>query len=108
MAKTYDGFWDFYPFYLSQHLDRRCRVLHYIGTSLGIAIVVYAIITGRWSAALLAPVAGYAFAWAGHFFFEKNRPATFTYPLMSLQGDFVMLFQAATGRLRLPDGPPRP
>eukprot|EP00054_Salpingoeca_dolichothecata_P032135 m.265641 g.265641 ORF g.265641 m.265641 type:complete len:182 (-) comp29321_c0_seq1:118-663(-) len=41
---------------------------------------------------------GYGFAWAGHFFFEKNRPATFIYPAYSLISDFFMVFQIATGK----------
>ena len=36
-------------------------------------------------------IPGYAFAWIGHFIFEKNRPATFQHPFYSLMGDFVML-----------------
>ena len=103
MAQDYRTFRDFYPFYLSQHLDRRSRALHYLGTSLAVAAILCAVATGRWWLVLAAPFLGYGFAWAGHFFFEKNKPATFTYPVYSLTGDFVMLFEAATGRLRLPE-----
>ncbi|TAK93078.1 MAG: DUF962 domain-containing protein [Aquabacterium sp.] len=41
----------------------------------------------------------YGFAWVGHFRFERNRPATFTYPLYSLMGDWVMFWQTLTGKL---------
>lgn len=98
----YRCFADFYPFYLGEHANSVCRGLHYAGTSLVIATFVYALVTGRWSALWLIPIFGYGFAWAGHFFFEKNRPATFSHPLYSLLGDFVMFFQALTGRLRPP------
>jgi len=49
---------------------------------------------------LAMPLAGYGFAWIGHFFFEKNKPATFTYPLYSLAGDWVMYKDILTGRIR--------
>jgi len=45
-------------------------------------------------------VAGYFFAWVGHFFFEKNRPATFTYPLYSFMGDWVMWRDILTRRMK--------
>ena len=53
----------------------------------------------RWLVA--APIAGYGFAWIGHFFFEHNRPATFCHPLYSLAGDWVMFRDMLTGRIRL-------
>ena len=55
--------------------------------------------TGSWMLLWLLPVIGYGFAWIGHFVFEKNRPATFQYPLWSLIGDWVMLKDFLTGRL---------
>jgi hypothetical protein len=93
------GFTAFYPFYLSQHTDRTCRRLHFIGTTTGILAALYALSTlnFRWLAAGLA--AGYAFAWAGHFFFEKNRPATFTHPVYSFMGDWVMWKDMLTGKI---------
>ena len=45
------------------------------------------------------PFFGYGFAWFGHFVFEKNRPATFIYPLYSLGSDFVMFFHIVTGQI---------
>jgi hypothetical protein len=94
--QTYEDFW---PFYVSQHLNPTCRALHFVGTSLVLACAVLAVFDSpRWL--LLAPVAGYGFAWAGHFFFEKNRPATFTYPLWSLRGDFRMYRLMLLGRMK--------
>ncbi|MBI3542803.1 MAG: DUF962 domain-containing protein [Deltaproteobacteria bacterium] len=92
--KTYREFW---PYYLSQHRDRTCRRLHFTGTTLALTTVAVA---ANGHAALLAaaPVAGYGFAWVGHFFFEKNRPATFRYPLWSLRADFEMYFKMLLGR----------
>jgi len=97
----YRTFREFYPFYLSEHMHRTCRRLHFIGSWLVIGIVVLAIVRAdpRWL--LLAPVVGYGFAWAGHFFFEKNRPATFQYPLYSLAGDWVMFWDILKRRVSL-------
>jgi len=81
-------FADFYPFYLGEHRDPMCRRLHFMGTSIAVVLLVAAGVTGHWWLALVALVEGYAFAWAGHYFFEHNRPATFQYPLFSFMGDW--------------------
>jgi hypothetical protein len=99
--RRFAGFADFYPFYLSQHADRTCRRLHFAGSTLGLVALLYAFATldFRW---LLAGIgAGYAFAWVGHFFFEKNRPATFTHPVFSLLGDWVMWKDILTRKIKL-------
>jgi hypothetical protein len=98
--KRYATFREFYPYYLSEHENPTCRRLHFAGTSLVSACVVAAMVTGNAWWLVAAPVAGYAFAWVGHFFFERNRPATFTYPIYSLIGDWVMFGQMLTGRIR--------
>jgi len=95
----YRSFEEFYPFYLGEHSDPRTRVCHYVGTASGVGVLVAGLSLGAPLLVAAAPVAGYAGPWFGHFFFEKNRPATFRYPLWSLLGDFRMLFEAATGRL---------
>jgi len=89
----------FYPFYLSEHSNKTCRVLHYIGSSLVLACLGYALLTASFTLLWFLPVIGYGFAWVGHFFYEHNRPATFQYPLYSFMADWVMLAQAMTGRL---------
>ncbi|WP_345891362.1 DUF962 domain-containing protein [Pseudomonas chlororaphis] len=88
--KQFNSFAEFYPYYLSEHSNSTCRRLHFVGTTLVIFILAFAIGKGAWLLLLALPVAGYSFAWVGHFFFEKNRPATFQHPLYSLVGDFVM------------------
>jgi hypothetical protein len=100
MAGDFTSFKDFYPYYLSEHSDRTCRRLHFIGTALLIAVAVFATLTASWALLWLMPVVGYGFAWTGHFFFEHNRPATFKYPFYSLAGDFVMFRDMLTGRIR--------
>ncbi|PAU62105.1 Mpo1-like protein [Pseudomonas indica] len=96
----YTRFADFYPYYLQEHSNPVCRRLHYVGSLLVLAILAYAIGTQQWLWLLAMPFAGYGFAWVGHFVFEKNRPATFKYPLYSFMGDWVMLKDAFTGRIR--------
>jgi hypothetical protein len=100
MAQTFDSFSEFYPFYLAEHQNLTCRRLHFAGTSLIIAIVIYALISQNWIALWLLPVAGYGFAWIGHFFFEHNKPATFTYPFYSFVADWVMYKDILVGKLK--------
>lgn len=95
------SFADFYPYYLTQHSNRACRRLHFVGTSGVIAVGGYALLTQTWFALLLLPLLGYGFAWVGHFFFEKNKPAAFRNPLWSLRGDFVMFRDILTGRIAI-------
>ena len=96
----YRSFAEFYPFYLSQHANTVCRRLHFVGSLLVIAILTFSLVTVNFLWLLALPVVGYGFAWLGHFGFEKNKPATFTYPLYSLQGDWVMFFQMLTGKIK--------
>ncbi len=99
-GERYDTFAAFWPHYLREHARPETRALHYIGTALVIAIAVVAVVTGNWWLLVAMPLAGYFFAWLAHFTVEKNRPATFTYPLWSLGADFKMFGMWATGRLR--------
>ncbi len=95
-----NSFADFWPYYLREHSKPETRALHYVGTSLVVAIAAFAVATGRWWWLLAMPVAGYFFAWVGHFGVEKNRPATFKYPLWSLGADWKMWWLWLTGGLR--------
>ena len=101
MKDRYRTFRDFYPFYLSEHRHPLCRRLHFAGSMLVIVAIAAAAVTRNAWWLLAAPVAGYGFAWAGHFFFEKNRPATFSYPFYSLVGDWVMFGDIVRGKLPL-------
>ncbi|MBX7152000.1 DUF962 domain-containing protein [bacterium] len=100
METTFASFHDFYPYYLSEHSNSTCRKFHFFGTTLVLLTLVYVIITHQWILLWLMPIFGYGFAWAGHFFFEKNRPATFKYPFYSLAGDFVMYKDIWTGKVK--------
>ena len=99
-SPSFSTFAEFYPYYLSEHQDDACRRLHYAGSSLVILLLLYVLFSQNWLWRLAVPRAGYGFAWVGHFFFEHNKPATFRYPLYSLMGDWVMLRDAMTGRIR--------
>ena len=128
----------FWPYYMGEHRDPRCRVVHFVGTSgflltvlaclvdaplrFGgalVAMALFGLLAARMEAhrsaapALLAMILvaavgnpavlggvvfAYACAWAGHFLIEHNHPATFTYPLWSLAGDFRMFGRMLRGR----------
>lgn len=97
--KKYTTFRSFYNYYLTEHADSKNRMFHFIGTAFLLICFITGIITGKWWVFTLIPLLGYGFAWVGHFFIEKNRPATFTYPVYSLAGDFFMFWHMITGRI---------
>lgn len=97
--ERYKSFAEFWPFYLSEHSHPATRVLHLIGTSGGIALIVYLVASGRWWLFPLGLIVGYGCAWIGHFMIEKNKPATFQYPLWSFMGDYKMIALMLTGRM---------
>lgn len=100
MAEPYRSFREFYPFYLSEHRDRTCRRLHVVGSALVLTCLALALFTLNPWWLLGAVLAGYGFAWVGHFFFEHNRPATFAHPIYSLIGDWAMFRDVLTGKIR--------
>ena len=94
--ETYAEFWDFY---VREHSQPATRLLHFVGTTLGLVLLVWAFRTGSWFYLPLCFVVGYAFAWFSHFVIEKNKPATFQYPLWSFISDYKMMFYMLTGRM---------
>jgi hypothetical protein len=97
----FSSFREFYPYYLGEHSQPACRRLHLAGTVLTLATIIAALVTRRWTLPLVAPVAGYGLAWIGHYAFERNRPATFRYPLYSLLGDLAMFRDVLLRRIPL-------
>lgn len=96
---SFASFREFYPFYLGEHANRTSRRLHFIG-SLGVLVLLGLAIWSRNGWYLLGALfCGYGFAWIGHFFFEKNRPATFRHPLYSFMGDWVMFKDILSGKI---------
>ena len=98
MEKRYSSLKEFYPFYLTEHSNATSRILHFTGTFLIFIVLIVCIILQKWWWLFLIPVVGYGFAWVGHFFFEKNKPATFRYPFFSLASDFKLFFQLLIGK----------
>lgn len=94
--ENYSEFWDFY---VAEHSQPLTRLLHFIGTSLGIVLLVWFIRNGTYLYIPLCFVVGYAFAWTSHFFVEKNKPATFKYPLWSFISDYKMMFFMLIGKM---------
>ena len=96
---SFKNFKEFYPFYLSEHKNKTSRMLHFIGTFLVFSLLIFLAVAQKEAQFWIAlPLTGYGFAWVGHAFFEKNKPATFKHPLWSLRGDFTLFFDILIGR----------
>ena len=100
-SQHFSSFAEFYPYYLQEHANATCRLLHFIGSWLVLAIIGFSVVTGQYILLLGVPLIGYGFAWVGHFFYEHNRPATFKHPLYSLLGDWVMFKDILVGKVSL-------
>ncbi len=99
--RQFTSFAEFYPFYLGEHSNATCRRLHFIGTSLSLVFLLALFLTGDWWYLLAGLICGYAFAWVGHFGFEKNKPASFKRPLYSFLGDWMMWRDILLGRIKI-------
>lgn len=99
IEKRYETFSEFYPIYLSEHSNRVCRQLHFVGSTLALFSLGALFLTGNLWWLLAGLACGYGFAWIGHFGFEKNQPASFKQPLYSFMGDWVMYWQMLTGQI---------
>lgn len=97
--QNFTSFSAFYPYYLREHANAKCRLMHYIGSTLVLLMLAWVLFTGSWLWFFSLPVIGYGFAWFGHFVFEQNKPATFHYPWYSLAADWVMYKDFLTGQL---------
>ena len=100
MGRKFKNFSEFYPYYLSEHTDPVNRRLHFLGCLAVIILILYSLLAQMWLALSLVPLVGYGFAWVGHFFIEKNKPATFEYPIYSLLGDWMMFKDIITGKIK--------
>jgi len=94
--RSFEQFW---PYYVREHSKKTTRALHFIGTTAAMGCVAAGVFAKkRWLLAL-APIVGYGPAWIGHFFVEKNRPATFDYTLWSFQADLKMWSMTLRGSM---------
>lgn len=98
MEKRFQSLKEFYPYYLKEHKDPTCRILHFIGTGFLFIILFASFWLSNYYFLISIPFVGYGFAWVGHYFFEKNKPATFKYPFFSLASDFKMFFDLLKGK----------
>lgn len=96
--QTFSSLKEFYPFYLTEHGNSTSRYLHFIGTGLVLLLLAAALLFHNMQLLIAIPFVGYGFAWAGHFFFEKNKPATFKHPFYSLASDFILFFDLLSGK----------
>ena len=99
--KTFANFKEFYPFYINEHKLKYTKLTHFIGTCLVIFFTLRCVITVDPMFLAYAIISGYGCAWFGHFFIEKNKPATFKYPFYSLIGDFVMFAEILKGKHKI-------
>ena len=99
MSGRITNYRQFWPYYLREHARAGTRKIHYLGTSLVLLCALVTVASGKWALLILLPLAGYGPAWVAHFFVERNRPATFRYPLWSLVSDFRMFFTWLSGGL---------
>ena len=97
----FNSFKEFYPFYLSEHSKSITKLLHLLGSIGVIIIIFFSFYNNNFKLLYYTPFFGYGFAWTGHFFFEKNKPATFKFPLYSFIGDWVMLIDILRGKIKL-------
>lgn len=97
MSRAYASLDEFWPFYVSQHLNPINRRLHFWGTTLAFFTLGVALAKQEPGLLLRALLLGYGPAWVGHYVFEKNRPATFGYALLSLRADLRMWRLTLTG-----------
>ena len=99
--ERYKSFEDFYPYYISEHDHKYTKLMHFIGTSISIYFLIKFILSFNFLIILYALLSGYGFAWVGHFFIEKNKPATFKYPFYSLIGDYKMYSEILQGKHKI-------
>ena len=99
--KKYKNLKEFYPYYLTEDAGKQTKLFHFIGTALSIFFLARFLITLDPMNVIFALLSGYGFAWVSHFFIEKNKPATFTYPFFSLISDYIMFWEILRGKHKI-------
>ena len=101
MKKKFNNFQDFYPYYIQEHKNKYTKLVHFIGSWLFIFFILNLIYSHEVKNLMFAFVSAYGFAWFGHFFIEKNKPATFYHPIYSFMGDCVMFTEILKGKHKI-------
>ena len=91
---------EYYKMYLTLHQNTTNRRLHVIGQIATIFFILLMIISQNYLMLIFAPFIVYPFAWTGHFFFEKNKPAAFSDPIKAKISDFLMFKDILTGKIK--------
>ena len=101
MEKKYKNFKDFYPYYISEHSHKTTKLLHFIGTTFSLYFLINFFLSFEIKFIFFSLISGYGFAWVAHFFVDKNKPATFTYPLYSFVDDHLLYIDILRGTHRI-------
>jgi hypothetical protein len=97
--RRFQTFEEFWPHYVAEHSDPRTRTMHAVGTTAAIACLAASVSSRKWKLLPLALLPGYGAAWLAHFLIEKNKPATFDYPLWSFIADYKMVGLMLAGKM---------
>jgi hypothetical protein len=95
--KSLDEFW---PYYVGEHSRRLTRIFHFIGNTNLFIWLFMAMLRRRPRYVIWGVISSYIFAWIGHFYVERNRPATFEYPVLSALADMRMYGLMLRGEMR--------
>lgn len=95
------GIDEYYKYYLSLHQNKKCRALHFLGQCITIGYIIGIAVHGVWLMLIAAPFIVYPFAWLGHYFFEKNKPAAMSDPIKAKISDWMMFCDILLGRIKI-------
>ena len=91
----------YYKNYLKLHKNKWCRRFHFLGQLATIFFIIFCFFKKSYLLLIFTPFIVYPFAWAGHYFFEKNKPAAFKNPLMAKLSDWIMFKDIIIGKIKL-------
>jgi len=91
---------EYYEYYLTLHQNKWTKRLHVAGQLATVLFVVVCISVQAWPALLITPFVVYPFAWIGHAYFEKNKPAAWSRPLWAKACDWIMLRDILLRRIK--------
>ena len=92
---------EYYKYYLTLHEHPKCKLLHFIGQVVTLLFMATILYNSYWYLIIIVPFVIYPFAWSGHYFFEKNKPAAFNEPIKAKISDWIMFKDIILGRFRI-------